>query len=76
MVLADAASDAQMHTWLGIAAGVDGFIGFAVGRAVFWDAVAAHRAGTLTRTAAVAQIATRLREWADTFERARPSSRI
>lgn len=71
IVLADAASDAQMHSWLGIAAGVEGFVGFVVGRTVFWDAVAGYRARALTRTAAVAQIAGRLREWVDTFERAR-----
>ena len=75
MVLADAASDARMHAWLGTAAGVEGFIGFAVGRTVFWDAVAGHRARTLSRAAAVAQIAMRLREWIDTFERARSASR-
>ncbi|MEO8526129.1 MAG: DUF2090 domain-containing protein [Caldimonas sp.] len=76
VVLVDAASDAQMHDWLGIAAGVEGFVGFAVGRAVFWDAVAGHRARTLTRTAAVAQIAARLREWVEAFERARPPIRL
>jgi myo-inositol catabolism protein IolC len=62
-----------MRAWLGTAAGVEGFIGFAVGRAVFWDAVADHRSGTLTRTETVALIAARLREWVQTFERARLS---
>jgi myo-inositol catabolism protein IolC len=73
IVLADVASDEQMRAWLGVAAEVDGFVGFAVGRTVFWDAVAGHRAGTLSRTAAVALIATRLREWVQTFEQGRLS---
>ena len=27
----------KVHEWLSVAAGVPGFIGFAVGRTVFWD---------------------------------------
>lgn len=73
IVLADAASEEQMRAWLSVAAAVEGFIGFAVGRTVFWDAVAGHRAGTLTRTQAVALVAARLREWVQTFERVRLS---
>ena len=71
IVLGRGADEAQVRHWLATAAGVEGFIGFAVGRTTFWDAVAGWHANTLTRAEAVAQIARRLREWVDTFERAR-----
>ncbi|WP_031409723.1 2-deoxy-5-keto-D-gluconate 6-phosphate aldolase domain-containing protein [Thiomonas sp. FB-Cd] len=71
IVLGRGADEASVRSWLATAAGVPGFIGFAVGRTSFWDAVAAYRTGTLTRVAAAAQIAGRLREWVDIFERGR-----
>ena len=46
-----------MRQWLRTAAGVPGFIGFAVGRTVFWDPLVNYRATKITRDAAVAQIA-------------------
>ena len=63
--------EAQVRSWLTDAAGVPGFIGFAVGRTSFLDAVVGYRAQTLTRVEAVAQIARRLREWVDVFEAGR-----
>lgn len=71
IVLGRGADEAKVRQWLGVAAGVPGFIGFAVGRTSFWDAVAGYRAQTLTRTQAAAQIARRLREWVDIFEAGR-----
>ena len=68
IVLGRGADDAQVRSWLTVAAGLPGFIGFAVGRTSFWDAVAGYRAQTLTRVEAVAQIARRLRGWVDVFE--------
>ena len=68
IVLGRGADEAQVRSWLTVAAGVPGFIGFAVGRTSFWDAVAGYRAQTLTRVESVAQIARRLREWVDVFE--------
>ena len=53
------------------AASVAGFIDFAVGRTTFWDAVAGCRAKTLRRAAGAAQIARRLRDRVDVFERER-----
>ena len=74
IVLGHGADESKVRQWLATAASVDGFIGFAVGRTTFWDAVAGDRAGTLTRVAAIAQIAERLRGWIDIFERGRLSS--
>ena len=69
IVLGRGADEARVRTWLATAASVEGFIGFAVGRTTFWDAVAGYRARTLTRHDAVTQIARRLRDWVDVFER-------
>ena len=71
IVLGRGADEAQVRHWLATAAGVEGFIGFAVGRTTFWEAVTGWHAQTLTRDEATAQIAGRLRDWVDTFERAR-----
>jgi myo-inositol catabolism protein IolC len=68
IVLGRNADRAQVVTWLEAAASVPGFIGFAVGRTTFWDPVAGFVAGTLTREAAVAEIASRFAEWATIFE--------
>ncbi len=57
-----------MLSWLKTAAGVAGFIGFAIGRTTWWDAVAAWREKKISQEAAAAQIAKRFREWANVFE--------
>jgi len=68
IVLGRDADEPQVRRWLVTAAGVPGFIGFAIGRTTFWDALVGWQAQTLTRVEAVARIAGRLREWVDTFE--------
>ena len=73
IVLGRGADEAKVRGWLTVAAGVPGFIGSAVGRTRFWDAVSGYRAQTLTRAEAATQIAGRLREWVDIFEVARQS---
>jgi myo-inositol catabolism protein IolC len=60
----------KVRAWLATAAGVDGFIGFAVGRTTFWEPLADWRADRIAREAAVAEIARRYREWVDIFETA------
>ena len=73
IVLGRGADEVKVHQWLTTAGKVDGFIGFAIGRTTFWDAVAGYRAQTMTRVQAVAQIAQRLRQWVAIFEHARLS---
>ena len=68
IVLGRGADEAKVRSWLSVAAGVPGFIGFAVGRTSFWDAVSGYRAQTLTRAEAATQIAGRLQEWVGIFE--------
>jgi 5-dehydro-2-deoxygluconokinase len=71
IVLGRGEDDKKVRQWLGTAAAVPGFIGFAVGRTTFWDPLVDMRANKITRDAAVAEIARRYREWVDTFEKAR-----
>ncbi len=70
IVLGRGAHDDKVAGWLETAASVTGFIGFAVGRTSFWDAVADFRKGKATREEAAARIAARFREWVDIFEKA------
>src|SRR5687768_2692884 len=58
----------KVRAWLATAASVSGFVGFAVGRTTFWDALVEWRARRITREAAVNAIAERYREWVDIFE--------
>ena len=74
IVLGRGADEARVRTWLATAASVEGFIGFAVGRTTFWNAVAGYRARTLTRNEAASQIARRLRDWVDIFEQGRDAN--
>lgn len=71
IILGRGEDDKKVREWLGIAAPVPGFIGFAVGRTTFWDPLIDWRAKKTTREAAVAEIARRYREWVDIFEKAR-----
>ena len=71
IVLGRGEDDKKVREWLGTAAPVPGFIGFAVGRTTFWDPLVDMRAKKITREAAVSEIARRYREWVDIFEKAR-----
>jgi myo-inositol catabolism protein IolC len=62
--------DRKVREWLNTAAGVPGFIGFAVGRTSFWDALVQYRAKKISREAAVAEIVRRYREFVAIFEQA------
>ena len=70
IVLGRGENDRKVHEWLEIAAGVPGFIGFAVGRTDFWEPLVGWRAKTKTREQAIAEIAARYREFSDIFETA------
>jgi len=73
IVLGRNAERGRVLRWLQTAASVPGFIGFAIGRTTFWDAVAAYVAKQVTRQEAAWLIARRYREWAIVFEQARRS---
>ncbi len=67
IVLGRGEDEAQVESWLSTAAGVPGFIGFAVGRTTFWDALIGWRDGRMPRAAAVAEIARRYTHWCQLF---------
>jgi myo-inositol catabolism protein IolC len=60
--------DQKVREWLSTASTVPGFIGFAVGRTSFWDALIQWRSNKITREEAVNDIARRYREFVNTFE--------
>ena len=71
IILGRGEDDKKVYEWLTTAAKVPGFIGFAVGRTVFWEPLIDWRAKKMTREAAVAEVARRYRQLVDTFENAR-----
>src|SRR5271165_1879697 len=68
IILGRGEDDQKVREWLTTAAGVPGFIGFAVGRTSFWGPLVDWRARKITREAAVAEIARRYQEFAEIFE--------
>lgn len=68
IVLGRAADVSKVASWLEVAASVPGFLGFAVGRTTFWDAIADFLANKATRDEAVLRIAHRYAAWAGIFE--------
>lgn len=69
IVLGRGENDAKVREWLATAAGVPGFIGFAVGRTDFWQPLVDWRAGKATRDDARDEIARRYRDFVDLFEK-------
>lgn len=68
IILGRGEDDKKVHEWLATASRVPGFIGFAVGRTSFWDALVNWRAKKITREEAVNDIARRYREFVEIFE--------
>jgi len=76
IVLGRGENDQKVRDWLATAAAVDGFIGFAVGRTVFWDPLVALRDKNIMREAAVNEISSRYQGFVTIFEEARTRSRM
>jgi myo-inositol catabolism protein IolC len=73
IILGRGEDDKKVYEWLTTAAKVPGFIGFAVGRTVFWEPLVAWREKKITREAAVAEVARRYQGFVDVFDKARAS---
>jgi myo-inositol catabolism protein IolC len=71
IILGRGEDDKKVHEWLTTAAGVPGFVGFAVGRTDFWEPLVNWLAEKITRDEAVARVASRYREFVDIFEKGR-----
>ena len=76
MVLGRGADSTAVDRWLRAASGVAGFIGFAIGRSIWWEPVGEYLAGRCSRPDAAAAIASRYRRFVDVFvEGASPDGR-
>jgi len=71
IILGRGENEEKVVEWLSTAAAVPGFIGFAVGRTSFWDALVAWRDERVSAAQAADQISRRYCEWVDIFEKAK-----
>jgi 5-dehydro-2-deoxygluconokinase len=70
VVLGRGADDAKVDHWLEQAAPVEGFVGFAIGRSIWWDPLKAYVDGKIERSAGAQQIAENYLRFIDVYERA------
>jgi myo-inositol catabolism protein IolC len=70
VVLGRGANDAKVDQWLGAAAPVDGFVGFAIGRSIWWDPLKAYIDGKIDRAAGAEKIAENYLRFVQVYERA------
>jgi 5-dehydro-2-deoxygluconokinase len=73
VVLGRGADDAKVDHWLTQAAPVDGFIGFAIGRSIWWDPLKAYVDGKIERAAGARKIAENFLRFVAVYERSRAS---
>jgi myo-inositol catabolism protein IolC len=73
IILGRGENDEKVREWLSTAAAVPGFIGFAVGRTVFWEPLVGWLGKKTSREEAVTEIARRYTEFVHIFEKARAS---
>ncbi|HEV7586214.1 MAG TPA: DUF2090 domain-containing protein [Solirubrobacteraceae bacterium] len=71
VVLGRGADDAKVDHWLAQAAPVDGFIGFAIGRSIWWDPLKAYVDGKIERAAGARKIAEKFLHFVSVYERAK-----
>jgi myo-inositol catabolism protein IolC len=67
VVLGRGASDAKVDAWLRAGSGLPGYIGFAIGRSIFGEAVKGYAAGDGDREALAASIAAKYRRFVDVY---------
>ncbi len=70
VVLGRGASDAKVDEWLRAGSGLEGYIGFAIGRSIFGESVKAYAADPdgFDRDAAIEKIAANYRRFVDVYE--------
>jgi 5-dehydro-2-deoxygluconokinase len=71
VLLGRGASNEKVDHWLEQAAPVEGFIGFAIGRSIWWDALKGFLDGKLERAAAATEIAESYLRFVQVYERQR-----
>jgi myo-inositol catabolism protein IolC len=74
VVLGRGADDAKVDHWLAQAAPVDGFVGFAIGRSIWWNPLKAYVDGKIDRAAGARKIAENYLRFVAVYERAKTPS--
>jgi myo-inositol catabolism protein IolC len=70
VVLGRGADDAKVDHWLEQAAPVDGFVGFAIGRSIWWNPLKEYVDGKIERSAGAQEIAENYLRFVKVYERA------
>lgn len=76
VVLGRGASDEKVDHWLREAAPVEGFVGFAIGRSIWWDALKGFLDGDLSRGDAASKIADNYLRFVKVYDDAESSARV
>jgi myo-inositol catabolism protein IolC len=76
VLLGRGASDEKVDHWLRVAAPVEGFVGFAIGRSIWWDALKGFLGGDLEREAAAEQIADNYQRFIKVYDDAEAGARV
>ena len=76
VLLGRGASDDKVDHWLRQAAPVEGFVGFAIGRSIWWDALKGFLDGSLERDAASDRIADNYLRFVKVYDDAEAQARV
>jgi 5-dehydro-2-deoxygluconokinase len=76
VLLGRGASDAKVDHWLRQAAPVDGFVGFAIGRSIWWDALKGFLDGSIGREDASDQVAANYLRFVEVYEGAEQGAHV
>jgi myo-inositol catabolism protein IolC len=76
VLLGRGASDEKVDHWLRQAAPVEGMVGFAIGRSIWWDALKDFLGGDLEREAAAEQIADNYQRFIKVYDEAEAGARV
>lgn len=70
VVLGRGADDAKVDAWLRAASGLAGYVGFAIGRSIFGEAIKGIASGSMDRDAAAASVSQKYRRFVEVYEQA------
>ena len=76
VVLGRGASTEKVEEWLRAGAPVDGYVGFAIGRSIWWDALKAFLDGSLARERAADRIADNYLRFVKVYDEAAGRARV
>jgi 5-dehydro-2-deoxygluconokinase len=76
VLLGRGASDEKVDHWLRQAAPVEGFVGFAIGRSIWWDALKGYLDGSVPRAAAAEKVADNYLRFVRVYDDAESGARV